>query len=199
MYLDLEPHALRAEHSACLYHWDQLKASQKRGLMYGLLSAVIQTHRILKSIPSTKRVDTSGRQTVTPQLLVYLPAWLDHTHTPDRIWESPSQRDEFYRCLRHYTDEVTVAAYCRSGIDRIYQSVYQEAALLHQHLRIGFNVYHRVGSDEACKTWSHLDEVLHTSEMLKHRLYRMTKIDVGFDFENLTRLIDEIHTQSNEK
>jgi len=74
--------------------------------------------------------------------------------------------------------------------------VQQEATLLHQQLRVGFNVYHLVGSAEACQTWTNFDEVLRVSEVLKQRLHHMTKVEVGFDLENLTRLIDQMNTQS---
>lgn len=79
--------------------------------------------------------------------------------SPEWACDAREQRDSFYTCLNHYTDEVTVAAYCQSGVDRIYQGVQQEVKLFNHTMRIGLNVYHLRGGKEACQTWSHLEEI----------------------------------------
>ena len=122
------------------------------------------------------------------KLSVYLPAWLDHLHTPDALWTSPRQRDAFYQCLHRFSDEVTVAAYCRAGVERITESVRGEERLLGSKQRIGLNVYHRYGSGEACQTWRSVDEVWEAAEQVRDQLKR----EVQFDLENLTRLLDQL-------
>ena len=188
VYLDLEPHALRAEHSACLYHWDQLGSSQKRALLYGLLTTVIKTRDLLQDT-QTKSTQRSIRAP-KPKLIVYLPSWIDHLHTRDRLWVSSTQRDDFYRCLGQHADEITIAAYCRSGVNRISQSVQTEVNLLGSKLRVGLNVYHLQGSDEVCQTWSSLEQLFQLSDALKRRIHSVFHTRVDIDLENLTRLLD---------
>lgn len=184
VYLDIEPHALLADDARCLHRWDHLTAPQKRSLLYSLLQVIIDVHALLQDLerPPSRAASTP------PKLLVYLPVWLDHLNTPQAVWDSARQRDSFYQCLRSFTSEVTVAAYCRDGTPRIAQSLAVERQLLGDQLRVGLNVYHQKGSAEECQTWGHIDEVWRTADELRSLIRPRLEVDL----ESLTRLLDQL-------
>ena len=178
------PNVLVILDQQCSYHWDHLTSAQKRGLLYRLLHIVIEIRNLLNRDPRT--YSTSDKSPL--KLAVYLPVWIDNLHTPDRIWTSVQQRNHFYRCLKGFTDEITMAAYCRKGMKRIAKSIDQEKKLLDRQLRVGFNIYHLQASNEACQTWSGLNEMWTVSSQLQQSF----QWPLGIDLENLTRFIDQL-------
>ena len=191
VYLDIEPHALRSNDRLCPYHWQKANNAERRALVYGMLRAIIAAHQLLNS--NRKEETHSSIQVSHVPIYAYLPFWFDHVRQPNSFWESVAQRDQFYRCLSRFTDEISIASYCRDDIDELSTLTQWERENRIKPTRIALNAGHLVAANRECQTWKGSMHFLKTMRQLEFLTPNYTNVDI----ENLTSFLEFLDAQTS--